>query len=119
MYSFFPALTSTHMISMLLCSMFSIRDVLLAISLAIVMATPPPCLFCLFLYSHMCPSIIGGWPRSFVSVIQQMLHSYSSMAACRLFIIPVIPFTLVYIIFIFLSSVFLFLFFCSCFGIYF
>ena len=84
---------------------------MLAISLANVIATPPPCLFCLFLYSHMCPSIIGGWPRSFVSVIQQMLHSYSSMAACRLFILPVIPFALVYIIFIFLSSVFLFLFF--------
>ena len=52
-------------------SLFSICNVLLAISLAIVMAT---CLFCLFLYSRICPSIIGGWPRSSASVMQHMLH---------------------------------------------
>ena len=90
------------MISISACSRFSIHFVFFVRSFDIVVATPP-CLFVLFLVSQVWLSSIGGCPWSLVSVIQHMLQSYSYIAACRLFILPVIPFALVYIILSFIS----------------
>lgn len=64
-----------------------------------IMATPPPCFFLLFFVSHVYPWMFGVWALSFVSVMHAMLHSYSSMAAFRLSIFPVIPLAFVYSIF--------------------
>ena len=78
---FLQVFTLIHMISISACSRFSIRFVFFVRSFDIVVATPPPCLFLLFLVSHVWFPNIGGCPWSLVSVIQHMLQSYSYIAA--------------------------------------
>ena len=90
-----------HMISWLLSSKSSTICLLYFRSLRTVIATPPPLRSGLGLWYHGAyPSSAGGFP--FVSAIATMWLFWLSAAACRLVILPLVPFTLAYSILIWL-----------------